>query len=207
MISIWCGTDSLFLVKFPKQLPWYKIFYVLSLRLFARICDFFSDEHYACGDQVLNNLKKFGMKKPITLFQNKLKYGELIRSVHENFIILYYYPQKRDCEFVRWLYGKDKYEKIKNFLLSIFDDIAFYEVDGSQDLEDYYEYTDLLFRPNRHDGDPRMVAECELNRIPVVWTNTDVDNWILVLNILKYYYESKNESIPFDFLSKKFKEL
>jgi hypothetical protein len=52
---IWTGTDSLYLVRFPKQLKWTKIFYVLVLRIYAKISDFLVQNHYSCGSLVAAN--------------------------------------------------------------------------------------------------------------------------------------------------------
>lgn len=170
MKAIWTGTDSLFLVRFPKQLKKTKIFYVLALRLFARITDFFAQEHYSCGELVENNLRKFGMKKKIAQFEDILWYPDKIeKKPHEGINVLYYYP-KKDTKFNRWLYGKDVFEKIRFYVDRYCENVNFIVVDGTANMKEIYPIVDILIRPNRHDGHPRMVDECSLNGIKVFST-------------------------------------
>lgn len=188
MKIIWTGTDSLFLVKFPKQLKWSKIFYVLALRIFARITDIFTQEHYACGELVYKNLTKFGFNKKIVYFKDVLNYDYVVKKTHEGFNILYYFP-KRNTRFTRWLYGRDVYENIKK-LLNFYSDIHFIEVDGSQDLNEIYPVTDMLIRPNRHDGHPRMVDECMINEIPCVASKQNPMTGYFIFQILNKYHKN-----------------
>ena len=163
MKAIWNGTDSLFLVKFPKQLKRTKIFYVFSLRVFARLCDIFAYEHYYLGPLVYRNLCKFGMKKPLILYKSPILDIDIKLESHSGFNVLYYYP-KKDTKFNRWLYGFDIYEGLLN------EGFNFIVVDGSHDMNKIYPVIDVLIRPNRHDGDPRMVRECNKIGIPVIHT-------------------------------------
>ena len=190
MKLIWTGTDSLFLVRFPKQLRWTKIFYVLGLRLFARLSDLFVQENYACGELVASNVKKFGLKKRVVLFQDRLCYPHKMAKIpHEGFNVLYYYPAKNTL-FNQWLYGFDVYLGIIMELIP-FLDIKFVVVDGSQNMTDIYPKIDLMIRPNRHDGHPRMVDECKLNNIPYIWTAQNPDVMTFVDQILKEYGKIK----------------
>jgi hypothetical protein len=163
---IWTGTDSLYLVRFPKQLKWTKIFYVLVLRIYAKISDFLVQNHYSCGSLVAANLTKFGMKKAILPFRDMLLYPDKIKKKkHKGFNVLYYYPQK-NTKFNRWLYGLDLFYQLKEQL----PDLNYIVVDGTKDMRRIYPITDFMIRPNRHDGHPRMVDECILNGIPYYWS-------------------------------------
>jgi hypothetical protein len=186
MKIIWQGTDSLFLVCFPKQLRYTKIFYVLALRLFAIFSDVFAQEHYTCGRLAEQNLKNFGFKKPIKQFADILQYpNKIIKVAHEGFNVLYYYPKKNTL-FNKWLYSWDIYTRLVS-CFSVFRDINFIIVDGCADMNKIYPITDLLIRPNRHDGRPRMVDECVLNNIPYVWTNQNPTVEYFKIEILKVY--------------------
>ena len=165
MKIIWTGTDSLFLVKFPKQQRWIKIFYIIALRVFARLSDIFTQEHYSCGELVEKNLKKFGMKKKIKLFKDSIQYCNIERIKHDSFNILYYCPDNK--KFNKWLYGWDIFIELNNSM----PEFNFIHVNGKYDLKDVYSFTDILIRPNRHDGHPRMIDECIMIGIPYIWTS------------------------------------
>lgn len=191
MKLIWQGTDSLFLVKFPKQLKRTKIFYVMVLRLFAKLSDIFVQEHYVCGDLVSKNLTKFGMKKRLKQFTDIPFYPDKIaKKPHNGFNILYYFP-KKDTKFNRWLYGYDIYQDINNHFKSN-SDINFIIVDGTSDMSTIYPIIDLLIRPNRHDGIPRMVEECKLNNIPYLWSNENPDKSMFI-NTIQSLYEASHK--------------
>ena len=54
-------------------------------------------------------------------------------------------------------------------LLTIFN-ITWIRVDGKQDMAKIYPIVDFYLRPNRHDGNPYMIKECEANNIPYYWS-------------------------------------
>lgn len=188
MKIIWQGTDSLFLVKFPKQLKWTKIFYVMALRVFAKLTDIFAQEHYACGELVDNNIHKFGMRKKVIRFKDLLLYpAKIQKKQHEGFNVLYYFPKKDTC-FNRWLYGYDIYLGL--LIELIVPNIHFIVVDGTKDMNAIYPLVDVLIRPNRHDGHPRMIDECILNGIPYIYTKQNPTLEYFKNQILEEY-ESK----------------
>lgn len=79
--------------------------------------------------------------------------------------VLVYYPngcQRRVS--VKWLYGIDTVEIIKNK----HPEWNFRFVDGEQ--KDIYKDIDVLLRPNRHDGYPKMIAEAKFLSIPYIWS-------------------------------------
>lgn len=169
MKAIWQGTDSLMLIKFPKQLKWTKIFYVMALRLFAKISDIFVQEHYTCGDRVKQNLQKFGLKKPIVPFRDMMWYPDKIdKKKHDGFNVLYYYP-RNNTKFNRWLYGLDLFSQLRTSIGGV---VNFIVVDGTMDMKEIYPIVDFMIRPTRHDGHPRMIDECEVNGIPYYYSET-----------------------------------
>jgi hypothetical protein len=184
MKIIYQGTDSLFLVRFPKQLRWTKIFYVVALRVFAKIADIFTQEYYVCGQRVEANIKKFGLKKKTVQFKDMLLYPtKIAKKKHDGFNVLYYYPQ-RNTKFNRWLYGADIFSQVK---LSL-PEVNFIVVDGYADMKKVYPIVDFMIRPTRHDGHPRMVDECELNDIPYYWSTDGEPNVKEIQQTIKNEY-------------------
>ena len=169
MKAIWQGTDSLLLIRMPKQLMLLDKYYVLKLRLFARIVDKFVTQHYCCGELTRKNLKEFGMKKPLIDYRTPIDQSLKVSKIpHDTFNILYYFPKR--TKFREWLYGWDIFSKVRSHFETN-DGIRFIIVSGKDDMKNVYPYIDLMIRPNRHDGFPRMVGECELNDIPYYWSN------------------------------------
>jgi hypothetical protein len=174
MKTIWQGTDAFLLNRMPKELSLREKYYTIKTRIFARLVDKFSTEHYACGPLVAEDLKKFGMKKPIKYFQDFYNEYRFVKLSHEGFNVLYYFPKRN--RFREWLYGWDIFEKVKEH----FPQINFIVVDGSHDMSKIYPIVDFMIRPCRNDGLPRMVKECEVNNIPYLWTrqNPEADKFI-----------------------------
>ena len=179
MKVIWTGTDSLLLVKFPKEFGWTKIFYIIALRILARLTDLFGEEHFACGDLVEKNLRRFGMRRSIVQFIHPVKYGKLRKKEHKGFNVLYFCP--KNSKRNNWIYGYDIFLTLKEALRSV----NFIRVDGGYDLKEIYPLTDLYVRPNRHDGHPRMIEECILNEIPYIWTKENPNVEYFVNEILR----------------------
>jgi hypothetical protein len=191
MKIIWQGTDSLYLVKFPKQLKWTKIFYIIALRVFAKLGDIITAEHLCCGPLVKKNLVKFGMKKPLIDYASPIHIPQMQKTIHSTFNILYYKINKTRMQ--QWLYGYDIYLQIKKYYRNEID-INFIEVDGSFHMGNIYPITDLYIRPNRHDGNPRMKREAETYGISTICTleNPDI-NYFLEHISLKYKLWRKNK--------------
>lgn len=192
MKIIWTGTDSLFLVKFPKAQSLRKLPYIMALRIFAKLSDVFTQEHYVCGELVAKNIKKFGMKKKIVFFHDLIKYlDKYEKQDHDGFNILYYIPNLK--RFNRWLYGYDEFSKIKEALIDY--DINFIVVDGSLDMAEIYPIIDLYLRPHNHDGQPRIIDECINNEIPFIWFNQKPDVEYCIKEILRHYKFKKAHEI------------
>ena len=47
------------------------------------------------------------------------------------------------------------------------------EINGNDDMELIYPIIDFYARPNRHDGNPRMIRECQINNIPYYHSYSD----------------------------------
>lgn len=192
MKILWTGTDSLMLIDLSKR-KLTKRPYWLLFRVFARIADLFTQEHYTDNELIAENLRKFGVKKRITVHPDKLLHTEKYPKIkHLEFNVLYYFPkQGMELKFRKWLYGWDIIQQVK----ADNPDVNFIEVNGDQDMKEIYPITDLYLRPNRHDGASRMVQECEIQEIPyyhsLKYPFIDIiQSYIDIEKIKKYGYEA-----------------
>ena len=154
---------------------WYKKPYWFVFRILVRILDrLFIQEHYCDFYTVAQNLHKAKMRQKVSVFKDRIQHTEKYPKIaHDTFNILYYHPKNRkgaDEDFIRWLYGIDIIEAIKENYKE-HTHIRFIEVNGNNDMYSIYMYTDFMLRPNRHDGASRMRQECEVQGIPYYWTN------------------------------------
>lgn len=176
MFLYWTGTDSLMMVdlkmrKLRKRPYWW------LYRFLIKLLDPFIQGHFCVSENVANNIRKFGTKKPITVKPKPILYQEPFpKQEHEGFNVLFYMIKgKKDDEFNHWLYGYDTLLRVKA-KLSDFKNVHFIELhDDTSNMSKIYPIVDLYIRPNRHDGGSRMVRECELNNIPVFKTCSPYD--------------------------------
>ncbi|MFQ5772659.1 MAG: hypothetical protein ACE5HX_19140 [bacterium] len=168
MKMLWTGSDSLYLIKYPPSRK-IKYIYMFCLRLFARLVDFFVQEHYADHRLVKLHLIEFGMKKPIVIVPDNLLYPNLIpKKQHSGFNVLYYFPKRQtNLPFTQWVYGYDIYEQIRDYFGKRVNWII---VNGDSDMNEVFPIVDFYLRPTRHDGSSRMRQECEINGIPYYWS-------------------------------------
>jgi len=172
MKLFWTGTDSLMLVDYSmrklKKKPYWFVF-----RILVKVMELFIECHYCDSENVSHNLKKFGMKKQIKVFHDKLKYNQKYAKIkHNEFNIIYYNPKSRsDKQFAVWLYGLDIIEEVK----LLFPNLKFIELDGTKDMSRIFPITDFMLRPNRHDGASRLRQECEIQEIPYYWSYKNPD--------------------------------
>lgn len=184
MKLFWTGTDSLMLVDYSMR-KWKKKPYWFVFRWLIRILDFFIECHYCDSVNVADNVRKFGTRKQVKVFHDKVNYSNKFTKIpHKWFNVIYYNPKSRtDKQFTRWLYGIDIIEKVKEKLPNI----NFVELDGTKDMSEVYPIADFCLRPNRHDGASRMIQECRINEIPYYHTYSDTSD---INNIVK---QIKNE--------------
>lgn len=115
------------------------------------------------------------MRKP--LIQYKTPVTLKIKKIpHKSFNILLYRPHCSN-KLREWIYGFDLMDILKQDLPKTLC-VTFIEVDGYADMTKIYPVVDVYVRPNRHDGESRMVRECVLNNIPCYFTleNPDYDD-------------------------------
>lgn len=168
MKLFWTGTDSLMLVDYSmrklRKRPYWFVFRVL-----IKIMDYFIESHYCDSENVADNVRKFGTRRPVKILHDKINYlHRFEKQPHEGFNVIYYNPVNRaDRGFKRWLYGIDIIKQVRRRM----PEINFIELDGDVDMSKIYPITDFMIRPNRHDGASRMRQECDVNEIPYYWTN------------------------------------
>ena len=127
---------------------------------------------------------EFGTNKWITVMPDKLKYTEkLAKEPHPVFTILYYIPEGGDRAFKEWLYGYDIFLKVQEAL----PDLNYEIVSGDSCMRYVYPHVDFYLRPNRHDGHPRIVDECEIQDIPYYWTKKNPSAEGAIAEINKCY--------------------
>lgn len=160
-IKVWKGTDALTLCCFP---PGKRIWYVRIVlrRLKWKVIHRFY-KHIVVSESLGYYLELFGIHNYNVVADPPISVDGIKKKSHKGVNILYYYPGDRGNRyFKRWVYGFDLYQK----LLWSFRDVKFKVVNGSQDMTEVYPIIDGYIRPNRHDGEPRMILECEKLEIP-----------------------------------------
>ena len=179
MISkTWQGTDALKLKTFPPGKFIWK-FRILFERLMWKIFEPLIDQHFVVHPNLSKYLTDFGI--PAEKISVKADLPDCFYCVtpcekkpHEGLNIAYYWPGGRgNGKFRRWVYGKDIIDQVKTYfpIRSIMGEIKinWIELNGCQDVCEIYPTLDAYIRPNRHDGMPRMILECEALKIPYYW--------------------------------------
>ena len=178
MKTLWTGSDVIYATKFPKHSKRSKWVYMFCFRIFAKLTDIFCEGHYVVSKHLINELKPLGLKKPIkVLVDPPLYLDKYDKQPHEGFNVLYYRGVGGNQKFKDWVYGKDIMNNIDCACVINRIEINIIEVNGKDDMSKIYPIIDFMVRPNRHDGNPRMVMECEINDIPYYWSkeNPDID--------------------------------
>lgn len=181
---MWTGTDSLMMVDVSKRTFRKKVVWLLFRWIIKFLDKHYVQEHYIDSLNLKDNLVAAGLVKPIKVRPDPVKYQvKLPKIQHEGFNVLYYCPDT-DNKFIRWLYGYDIFESVKEH----FPTINFIHVDGSQNMKDIYPITDFYLRCNRHDGASRMVQECQIQDIPYYHSQRDPDTDEIIKKIRSVRY-------------------
>lgn len=185
------GSDTLYATrliggkKFPTKKS--KYLYFLGCTIFAKIADLFVDAHYVVSEHLIEDLKPLKLKKPFKVLVDPPLYTKKFeKKPHKGFNILYYRGLGSNQVFKDWVYGYDIMASIwirymwswqktsKHTTKNVFDDAGDYiriiEVNGDANMEEIFPIVDAMVRPCNHDGNPRMVMECEKNNIPYYWS-------------------------------------
>ena len=183
---MWTGSDVLFCTKYPIHSKKSKYIYMFCLRIFARIADYFIECHYVVSEHLRAELEPLKFKKPIKVLADPSKYNKPVKKrAHKEFNILYYRGLGSNQKFQDWVYGNDVMQNVYEMLDGENKNINLIEVNGNNDMDTIYPFVDFMVRPNRHDGNPRMVMECEINNIPYYWSREKPDSNKIVRMILK----------------------
>jgi len=141
---------------------------MFGMRVFAKLADIFCQKHIVVSEHLIEELKPLKLKKPIEVRANPVFYSKPVKKKpHKGFNILFYCAKGSNKRFKEWVYGKDLVERLKDYGYNII------EVNGNHDMNEVYPIIDFYVRPNRHDGCPRMIRECEINNIPYYYTHKD----------------------------------
>ena len=192
MKLLWTGSDVLFATriivgrKFPTK-P-IKYIYFLGCTIFAKIADKFVDEHVVVSYHLIKELGPLKLKKKNEVRENPVNYEKMDKLPHKGFNLLYYRGIGKNQIFFDWVYGYDIFLQIKQYFGT---GINFIEVNGDQNMAEVYPLIDFYLRPNRHDGNPRMVRECEINNIPY-YHSYENPNFIKIVNEIKKQIQSKS---------------
>lgn len=172
MKLMWTGSDVLFATrlvggkKFPTKITKYP--YFLGMTVFSKLADKFVEGHYVVSEHLKSELQPLKLRKPIKVLVDPPKsLTGVVRKPHKGFNILYYRPVGANQKFIDWVYGYDVATEASERLP---DNCAISECNGNSNMDEVYPYVDFVIRPNRHDGNPRMVMECEQLGIPYYWS-------------------------------------
>lgn len=172
VIRFWCGSDVLLLHKFP---PGRGKLSVILHRIKAFLLGYIVESNFMDGNGLLAEIGevKWLRLKNLEIKLWPGKHGKYPKQGHEGINIGYYQPN--DSVFSRWKYGIDFLEDAVAMQHQLKVDPAtlnWIKLDGKQDMSQIYPILDLYVRPSRHDGWPRINAECEENGIPVIYDET-----------------------------------
>lgn len=181
--KVWKGTDALTLVAFPPgKLNWYVR--IVLRRLKWRLIHRFY-KHVVVSQSLGYYLELFGIKAYDVEPDPPIDVDGIEQIAHKGVNILYYFPGDRGNKyFKRWVYGFDLYVHLQK----AFPAVRFYVVNGQCDMRKIYPIIDGYIRPNRHDGEPRMVLECEALGIPCCVTA----NYRLLCKFIRELCESNS---------------
>jgi len=173
-IKWWMGTDALTMWYFPPGKSKIKIIlHRIKMWLIGPLV-----AHWVTGERLLYDLPSQTRNRARIKYWPSKYQTKVEKKAHKGFNVLYYNPP--NSTFNRWKYGLDLIEEIKQRV----DGVNWMAVDGSQDMNKIYAITDLYIRPSRHDGEPRMNIECQLNDIPMVYSYDENEaSSLRVLNI------------------------
>ena len=194
MILKWTGSDVYYMHTFPKQWPLYKWPYILALRLFAYIADrYIIQRHQVVSEHLIHELRMaIGATKPVEVQPNDFAHGKVNRAKEKIFYVAYYIPISHlqwRREWYSWLYGIDLIVKLMKELRPM--NIHFLPIYFSNGVYAGLKYADVYIRPNRHDGNSRLVRAFQYNDIPV-WYSVENPNYTALKEWVIEQYNKKH---------------
>lgn len=166
---LWTGSDVLYATRFIRKLKFptkkSKLIYMFCMYIFVKIADIFIECHYVVSKHLIRELKCLKFNKEIKVLIDPPIYPiKFKKKKHKGFNILYYRGVGSNQKFNDWIYGYDIIFELRRM------DFNIIEVNGEKDMSEIYPIIDFMVRPNRHDGNPRMIMECKINDIPYYWS-------------------------------------
>ncbi|HEX9653128.1 MAG TPA: hypothetical protein VGA99_05415 [bacterium] len=180
-VKWWMGTDALTMWFTP---PGKSSLMVAVHRIKMRILDFFIAHHWVVSPRLLADLQKSKLNlSKVAIAVHPPKYHAPIKKDHhQGFNILYYDPA--EGKYSNWVYGIDIIDEIKDKLANV----NWIRVDGRQNMKEIFPVVDLYIRPSRHDGAPRILLECAINCIPVIYSedgHPNADDFVAKITAFK----------------------
>ena len=181
----WHGTDVLLLNEIPPGISFWQRLNIHKRRFLTKyIFDKYTIKHVVAHELLKKELQTFGVKKEIQIIPAPIWFAKPFKKTkHSKFTLFFYLPKSN--KFNNWLYGYDYFLEVKK----LFTDIDYLIIDGKQDMSKIFPIVDFYLRPNRHDGDPRLVRECKINKIPFYWSQTNPQK----TEIIKAITNAKNK--------------
>lgn len=192
MKAFWTGSDALFLAMYPPSKK-RKYIYMFCLRIYARLTDFFCKGHLINHEGLRAALQKFGMKKPIEVFEDPYDKTIYPKIEHKSFNILFYLPKTNNQPYADWIYGKEYLEYLQTYEEQLPEHYCIIKVDGSKDMAKIYPFIDVYIKINRtkYNAINRMGKECLLNDIPVLIVQHHLDYFPLSIKKISKFIDKK----------------
>lgn len=191
IIAYIVGSEARWLIKtFPTDLR--KIPYITFVKIRAWLLRPIIQEYWVDNEYLLEFIYKFKRNAKTRIVKDEIKYPVKFPKIkHRGFMAMYYYPKNEyNRTYCRWVYGKDLIES----LIEKFPYFYWIRIDGTLDLPKIFPWVDVYIRPNRHDGSPRLIRECEIQNIPYYHSQCN-PNIKEIVEFLIEQYELKDETI------------
>jgi len=188
IVRWWVGTDALTLnFTPPGDWLWQNIRLPLH-RVKTKLIDMIITEHLVVSEKLKAHLENFGIKtSKIRIEASYLTYPK--KSEPKPLVLVYYPIKKRNQKFKNWVYGVDIIKELKKRE----QDVNWLIVHGGTDLAPFFPVINAYIRPTRHDGNPRLIRECNLNKVPYYWSRNEkpeIQDIIEFLNKIKSDWRS-----------------
>ena len=193
-IKWWQGTDLYVMYKFPptNRLRW--ILQIIKNRIFWKI---FHRRfiHWVNHPEQGNILKKLGISDYIVKENPDYDHNKYEKKQHDGYNILYYNPASREPKYGNWIYGIDMLLKVKS-ILRWDKKINLIRLDGSVNMAEVLPIADCYIKINKHigSGKNRIAKECEINDVPVIYTDHTKSSEETVAHIIRSIDELRKNS-------------
>jgi len=170
-IKWWQGTDLYVMYKFPptNSLRW--ILQIIKNRIFWKIFHR-RFTHWVNHPEQGNILRKIGISDYVVKENPDYNHSKYEKVQHDGYNILYYHPAHREQKYAKWIYGIDTLFMVMN-RLSHDKAISWIRLDGTVNMAETLPIADCYIKINKHlgSGKNRIAKECEINGVPVIYTD------------------------------------